>query len=386
MNLNNKIKSLAFFCISIGIIFFASCGKNKDTLLAEKRAGLDKLQKEIAKLSLDADKLKSEIASLDSTGNAYYVDVNVDTVSAVTFTNKVELQGIVESKNTVDVTAEAGGLITSILVKQGSSVRAGQVIATLDNSTYSSQIAELKNALSLAVITYDRQSNLFKQNIGTEMQLLQAKNRVDDLKQKIYTTQSMSAKYVVKAPYSGIIDEVFLAKGEMAGPGMPLARLVNQGDNVIKIQASEKFIGSFKKGEKVIVNYPVLNLKAEEKIETVGQNIDPENRSFYIYIKPTKYLNLIKPNLLSVIEINDFEASGAITIPTKIIYKLNNERYIYIAIKNDKGQFVAKRQSIEIARSFIDKTIISNGLKANDLVISTGFQNVSEGDLLNIVE
>jgi len=379
----NKTNVVAAMAV---LVVLSACGGKSKDLLEAKRAELSKIQKEMAALSIEADKLESEIQKLDSSGVAYFVDVNVDTLQVETFKNKVELQGIIESKNTLDVTAEAGGIITSVSVTQGSRVSAGQVIATLDNSTLNSQIAELKNALSLAQTTYDRQASLFKQNIGTEMQVLQAKNRVDDLKQKIATTQTMASKYVVRAPYSGTIDEVYISKGEMAGPGMPVAKLVNQGDNVIRIQASEKFIGAFKKGDKVIVSYPVLGLKAEERIETVGQSIDPENRSFILFIKPTKYLNMIKPNLLSIVEVNDFEAPSAITIPTKIIYKLDNKRYVYIVSVNEKGQSIAKKQEIEIERSFINQTIVKSGLKASDIIIVTGFQNVSEGDLLNIVE
>ena len=381
-----KLNKTNFVAAMSKLAVLSACGGKSKDLLETKKAELSKIQKEMAALSVKADKLESEIQKLDSSGVAYFVDVNVDTLQVKTFKNKVELQGIVESKNTVDLTAEAGGIVTSINVKQGSSVRAGQVIATLDNSTLTSQIAELRNALSLAQTTYDRQASLFKQNIGTEMQVLQAKNRVDDLKQKIATTQTMASKYVVTAPYSGTIDEVYISKGEMTGPGMPVAKLVNQGDNVIKIQASEKFIGAFKKGDKVIVSYPVLGIKSEERIETVGQSIDPGNRSFSIFIKPTKNLNLIKPNLLSIVEVNDFEAPGAITIPTKIIYKLGDKRYVYIVGVNDKGQAIAKKQEIEIERSFINQTIVRSGLKASDIIIVTGFQNVSEGDLLNIVE
>lgn len=381
-----KRETMNLVAVGAAVILLASCGGKSNDLLKQKKEELSKVQKQISELSIQADKLESEIQKLDSAGVAYFVDVNVDTLQAETFKNKVELQGIVESKNTVDVSAEASGVITNVMVKQGSRVRAGQVIASLDNSTYASQIAELRNALSLAQITYDRQAKLFEQNIGTEIQVLQSKSRVDDLKQKITTAQTMASKFIVKAPYSGVIDEVYVSRGEMTGPGMPVAKLVNDRDNVIKIQASEKFIGSFKKGDKVTVIYPVLGLRSEETIETVGQSIDPGNRSFNIYIKPTKNLDKIKPNLLSIVEVNDFEVSDAITIPTKLIYRLKDKRFVYIVGVNDKGQAIAKKQEIEIERSFINSTIVKSGLNANDVIITTGFQNVSEGDLLNIVQ
>ena len=176
----------------VGAIFLASCGSgDKDTLTAKKKE-LKELEGKISELSIKADKLEAEITKLDSTKQDYFVDVYVDTVVSTTFKNTVELQGVVESKNTVDISAEASGVIQSVSVIQGSRVRKGQVIATMDNSTYQSQISELRNALSLAQTTYERQASLFKQDIGTEIQVLQSKNRVDDISQKIKTAQTMA--------------------------------------------------------------------------------------------------------------------------------------------------------------------------------------------------
>ncbi len=257
-------------------------------------------------------------------------------------------------------------------MKQGARVRVGQVLVSLNSSTVSSQRAELQNALNRAETTYQRQANLFKQNIGTEIQVLQAKNRVDDLKQKIATTQAMAAKYQVRAPFSGVVDDVTVTKGEMASPGMPMLTLVNKSDNVIKLQASEKFVGSFKRGDKVTVKYPVLGIEAVERIETVGQNIDPGNRSFNIFIKPTQYRSQIKPNMLSIVEVSEFKMKDAISVPTKLIYRLDNKRFVYVAEKGSDGRLVARKREVEIKKCFLRRTVIKTGVKATEFVITNG--------------
>jgi RND family efflux transporter MFP subunit len=367
------------------LLILVSCGGGKKDALTEKKNELEDLKSKIASLSIQADKLESEIKKLDTAGVVYKVDVSLDTIRKESYSNAVELQGVVESKKTINLMAEMGGVVSAVLVKQGSNVRAGQTLIRIDNASIQSQIAELKNALSLAQTTYERQSRLFKQNIGTEMQVLQAKNRVDDLNQKILTAQTMSSKYVVKAPYSGVIDDVMVSKGEMAAPGLPMLTLVNKSDNIIKIQASEKFVGDFKKGDKVLVKYPVLGLEALETIQTVGQNIDPGNRSFYIFIKPTKFKDKIKPNMLSIVEVSDFKLDQAIAIPTKLIYRLNEKRYVFVAAQDSIGKYRAVKKEVVIQKSFLARTIIASGLNAGDLIIEDGYQNVAEGDLLQII-
>lgn len=374
------------YLISFASLFLIlSCGKANKSNLATKKEALEQVKTEIAELNIKADKLKGEIEALDTNKAIYRVDVRLDTVQVGSFNNTVELQGIIESKKTVSLTTEMGGIIAKVNVKQGSRVSAGQVLLSLDNSTVNSQIAELRNALTLAQTTYDRQANLFKQNIGTEIQVLQAKNRVDDLRQKIQTTQAMASKYQLRAPYAGVIDDVMVSVGEMAAPGVPLVVLVNKSDNVIKIQASEKFVGTFKVGDKVKVKYPVLGLEAMETIQTVGQNIDPGNRSFNLFIKPTQLKSKVKPNMLAIVEVSEFEMAAVITVPTKLVYRLENKRYVYVAEKNSEGKMVARRREITIQKSFQNKTVIQSGLKANDLIILDGYQNVADGDLLNII-
>lgn len=367
-------------------ILITSCGGQQEDALTLKKQEWEDLKSQIASLSIEADKLESEIKKLDTAGVVYKVDVTLDTIKKMAFNNSVELQGVVESKKTINLTSEMGGVISAVLVRQGSRVRAGQVLLSIDNSSIQSQIAELRNALSLAETTYERQDRLFKQNIGTEIQVLQAKNRVDDLRQKIATAQTMAAKYQVTAPFAGVVDDVMISKGEMAAPGMPMVTLVNKSDNLIKIQASEKFVGSFKVGDKVKVKYPVLGLEAIERIQTVGQNIDPGNRSFNIFIKPTQHSAQVKPNMLSIVEVSDYEVEDAITIPTKLIYRLEDKRYVYVAQADSTGSLRAVKREVIIKKSFLNKTIIASGLQPNDLIIKNGYQNVAEGDLLNIIK
>jgi RND family efflux transporter MFP subunit len=269
-------------------------------------------------------------------------------------------------------------------VTAGSKVSAGQVLISLDASALNSQLSELRTALSLAETTYERQKKLWDQKIGTEMQFLQAKNRVEDLKQKVETLQANIRKFSITAPFNGTVDDVYSTIGQLASPGVPLLRLVNEDANVIKGQASERFVGKLKVGDKVKVNYPALGLTAIERIHTIGQNIDAGNRTFNIFIHPDNHKGKLKPNLLAIITAAEFQESDIIAVPTKLVRLEGDERFVFVAVKQKDGSYLAEKRKIEIERSFIDRTIVANGLLPGDLIIRDGFQSVTTGDILNI--
>jgi hypothetical protein len=127
-----------------------------------------------------------------------------------------------------------------------------------------------------------------------------------------------------------------------------------------------------------------LGISSTEKIYNIGQSIDEGNRTFNLFIKPTKYLDRIKPNMLAIITAAEFKESNVITVPTRLIRNQGDKRYVFVANKQSDGTYVAEKRDIEIERSFIDRSIIFSGLKQGELLIKDGFQSVTHGDILNL--
>lgn len=373
--------------IFIFMAIMATIGCGSDNSLESKKTLLAEKKKALSTLKLEIDALEKEIAETDSGSvKDLRTAVKLETVAPGELKNPFQLQGLVASDRNVMVSAELGGTITRVFVKDGQVVTKGQTLATLDGAAAASQIAELKKGLELAVTAFEKQESLWKQNIGTEMQYLQAKNRKESLEKSLATAQIQLGKFTLKAPISGVVDQLFKNEGEILGPGMPLARVVDASQIKIKADVSESYLKTLKKGDEVEIYYPSLNKRSKEKIFSVGNYIHPDNRTFSVYILPSGDLKDLKPNLLALITAYDFVKSNVISVPTKLIRNDGNGDYVLTAKEGANGKLTVAKTPVEIEEKFSARSVIKSGLNAGDLLIVEGYQSVISGDEIKEVK
>lgn len=356
----------------------AACGGD-DNSLAGKQAELTKLKSEQTETEAKIKALESEIGTLDTTAvrEDRAVAVTVSPVMSENFKHYVEVQGSVDAKNTVMVSPKSGGVLTAVLIKEGDNVRQGQTIARVDNSIMQESIAEVKNQLSLANTVFEKQSRLWEQKIGTEIQYLQAKNNKESLEKKIATLNTQLGQFSITAPISGVVDQVIAKVGEMAAPGMPVARIVNLGNLKIVAKVSDSYVATVKKGDEVIVKFPDLDQEYTARITFVSTTVDALSRTFRIEANLPS-TNSIKPNMLATVQINDATKKDALVIDQNVVQNTENGTVVYVA-ENEGGKKVAKSRVVKTGLSYNGKIEILAGLKAGDQLITQGYQDVADG-------
>ncbi len=308
--------------------------------------------------------------------------VTLEEVKMQPFVHEIRVQGNVETDEDVMLTSEMGGLITDILVKEGQKVSKGQVIARVDASMLASNMQELQTRLDYANYMLEKQKELRKRGVGSEFDLETAQNQVNAIKASMNSVSTQQGKAVIKAPFSGIIDQVFASDGQMAGPASPIARLVNNTNVDITATVSEKHLMNIHEGTPIKVSFPnysdtVLNLT----VTNVGNYIEPTNRTFRIMssIKGNKQL---LPNMLAEVSITDMKVDNGIVISSKAIMKdQDNKDFIFIAEKNGDG-FSVKKKIIKVIEKFEGRALVDaqSGLKEGQMVIVEGAKGVDEGD------
>lgn len=301
------------------------------------------------------------------------------------FNHYIELQGSVNTKENITIMPEMAGLLTQVFVKEGQSVRAGQILAKIDDGGLSQQIQQMQVQEQLAKTTYERQQRLWNQNIGSEMQFLQAKAAYESQSKAISSMQRTLSKTTVNAPFSGTIDDVITEQGNVVSPGVsPLFRLVSLRDMYINVDVPETYITSVKKGTQVTIDFPVLSETMESKVRQTSDYINPANRSFSIEIPVASKSGNIKPNLTAKLKINDYTSSNAIMVPLSVISEnQNGEQYVMIIEKTDEG-LKATRRTITTGKTDDSLIEIISGLKVGDQVITAGARSVKEGQLIDI--
>ncbi|MDG1719989.1 MAG: efflux RND transporter periplasmic adaptor subunit [Bacteroidia bacterium] len=368
------------------ILLATACGKKDITEIQHKQEQLTQKEKDLVTLKKEILDLKREIQSLDTNARDNAIAIMATEIKKGVFKNPFEVQGIVKSDRNVLVSPEVPAKIVRLHIKEGQKVSKGQVIATLDGSTANAQINELEGSMELAKLNFEKQERLWNKNIGSEMQYLQAKNQYEQLQNAIRTAQTQLGKYSLRSPISGTVDEVMANEGEFVGSmtGGPVARIVNLSDIKIVASASETYLGKLKVGQEVSLFFPSIQLKTTEKVSAISNVINLNNRTFSFYVKPTKYIKMMKPNLLAMITAHDYEANDAISVPTKLIRVANGQHFIY-TIKTNGNKRIVQKSIIQIDKQFPNKTIIKSGLIPGDMLITEGVNSVIVGDEVKII-
>ena len=301
------------------------------------------------------------------------------------FNHYIEVQGIVKADQTIELHAEMGGVITDILVKEGQNVSKGQVLATLGSDVIDNSVLQLETQLALATTTYERQARLWEQNIGSEIQFLQAKAQKEGLENSMKSMKAQARKMKIIAPFSGIIDQVFAKTGELASPQMPFLRLVNLSKVYVESEITESYLKSIKKGTTVLLDFSSIGQTTEATISQVGNFINPNNRSFKTRIDLKNANNDLKANLLADIKINDFKANG-IVIPSRLVQKDRNDKtFVYTIEPKGDHHKVVKTYVIE-AMNYSDSSFISEGLLPSSVLVDKGARLVNSEEDVKLVD
>lgn len=335
------------------------------------------------------DKIKqldSAIALLDTVKKLPLVTIH--TVSDIVFDHYVEIQGNVATKNMVVIYPEFSGILTNVYVKEGQPVTKGQLLAKIDDGGLSQQLAQLQIQVDLAKTTYERQKRLWNEKIGSEIQYLQAKSSYEAQEKAIDQLKNQLSKTMVRAPFSGVIDDVITEQGSVVAPAQSqLMRIVNLRNMYIEAEVPENYITSVTKGKKVEVFFPVLNKTVHTKIRQVGNYINPNNRSFKIEVSVPNNGNLIKPNLTAKLKINDYTNNKAILIPLSIISEDSKGlQYVFVTSGKDINNVAeAKRMTIKTGKTQGDFIEILEGISDGNSVIEEGARSVKNGQKVKIL-
>jgi membrane fusion protein, multidrug efflux system len=379
------MKNYISFALAITVLVTA-CNNHEELKgleqLAQQRDSLKTVYTSIG------DKLKeidAQIALLDTANQTKGVLVSTQQIGLEKFEHFVEMHGILESEKNVTINAETNGTIRSIRVSKGQKVEKGQVLLVLDSDIIQKNIDEIETAYELANTIFQRQEKLWKQNIGSEIQFLEAKNRKESMDQKLKTLKAQRDMSTVKAPFSGIVDDIYPKEGEMASPMSPLLRLINGDKFYMTADVPENYLSVIKNGTDVLVKIPSLNTEVWSKISRVGQYINPNNRTFKIQVNIENKDQMLRPNLLSVMMVKTFGADSAVTVPSAAVQQdVRGIEYVLVVNQNGSTK-TAKRIDVKTGLSAKNKILISEGLTGKEEVIIEGGRGLNDNEKIHTI-
>lgn len=375
----------------------SSCGndgqKSVESLISD--GNLEALRSKKSDISEQQKKLEDEIKLLDSAIAS--IDKNEKLPLVSTFKAKVqkfdhflELQGDVMTKQNVLIYPEMAGTLLRVYVKEGQRVRKGQLLATIDDGGIGSQLAQLETQTALAKTTFERQKRLWDQKIGSEIEYLQAKASYEGQDNSVKQLKSQLAKSSIRAPFSGIIDDVIKDQGTVVSPGSgsEVFRIVNLKNMYVEVEVPERHLPNVTAGKKVEVYFPVLGETVTSKVRQTGNFINPGNRSFKVEIPVPNKEGRIKPNLTVIAKINDYTNEEAILIPQSVVSEnAVGNQYVFLADLDDsRSQATAKRAIIETGKTQGDYVEVISGIVPGNNIIVEGARSVRDNQQVKVFD
>jgi membrane fusion protein, multidrug efflux system len=376
------------------LVMLSSCGSSKkegNAALNDKKVALEKLKGEVTTLEMEIAKLDTSAAANQKTKL-----VAIQRLANTDFAHYIELQGRVDAENVSYITPRGGpGQVKEIFVKQGQWVKKGQLLLKLDDAIIQQNIVaarqgleSIKTQLSYAKNIYQRQKNLWDQGIGTEVQLITAKNNVATLENQLVASQEnvksiqvQSNTAMVYSNVNGIADLMTVKVGEIFGAaGSGVIKIVNNSLLKVTSNIPENYLGTVHTGSAVIVEMPDLNKTFNTTVSFVGSSIDIINRGFVVEAKlPTD--PALKPNQIALLKIKDYAAANTIAIPLNTLQNDENGKFVMVA-NTENGKMIARKRIVNIGLLSDDMLEVKTGLKAGDVLVTEGYASLYDGQLL----
>jgi RND family efflux transporter MFP subunit len=383
--------------ILAAFLVLAACGSksNDSAELTAKKKQLEDLKKQQTEIGNNIAKLEAEVLKMDPSSKVEKSKLVV-TAPIVTekFTHYIDLQGKVDAVNISFITPRGGGgQVRELYIKKGDNVSKGQLILKLDDALVKQSLVaaqqglqSIKTQLAFAKNLYQKQQNLWAQNIGTEIQLITAKNNVENLEnqlksseEQIKVTQEQMKFTSVYSDVNGVADDVNVRVGELfAGPGQ--IKVVNTADLKVTTQIPENYANRVGVGTTIQISLPDINRTLEAKIGVAGKIIDPNSRSFYVEAK-IPYDKNFRPNQIALVRVQDYQADNAVTIPINTLQNDEKGRFVMVAA-TENGKLIARKRVVVAGELYGNKLEVKSGLKAGDVLIVEGHQSLYDGQLI----
>ncbi len=373
-----------YFILIAALLIIAGCRRENRNEIEKQIIAYQKQVAAINKKIVSLQEKLDEINKKKGIASGRKVTVQVMPLKPVTFNHYFDASAELESVHEAYISPEINGQVDKVLVKEGDRVKKGQLLAQLNADVMLDNIRELKTSLELASYTYQKQKSLWKKNIGSELQYLEAKTKYESLQNKLSTLETQYQKSFITSPIDGYVDAIDVKVGEMALPGQRLFHVVNLHQMYVNAQISEAYLPIIHEGDPVDVRFPAFpHIVLHKKVYRIGKVIIKQSRTFKLQLKINNPDKLLKPNLLAVIRIKDYTNPKALVVPSFVLRQDIQGYYLYVVEQVD-GQPVAHKKYVKIGKSFQNKTEVVSGLKPGETIITYGYNNVANGSVLNI--
>ena len=297
------------------------------------------------------------------------------------FPLSAEALGNARANESVDIRPKITATLTEILFEEGQDVQAGDVLVKLDNLEQVADLAAAKAALVDSEASYNRSSELFKNNVVSKSQLLQDEARKIADEAMVSVAQKRLADTIVRAPFAGRIGLRRVSIGSLVGPGTVITTLDDTQIIKVDFDLPEIYLSRLEPGLKVLANSAAYPDQAfEGEVTSVDTRVDPVSRTVRVRSVMQNPYGHLRPGMFLTVTLLK-QTVESLVVPERALVPERSVQYVLVVGDN---QLVEKR-AVQIGRRRPGDVEILSGLSAGELVIVDGIQKARDGQAVSII-
>lgn len=314
---------------------------------------------------------------------AVTVPVRVETVAGQTFDDALQTTGIVRAYEDVMLSPEEGGVVKQWLVRRGRYVRKGEVIALLKDDLLKAGYDAANAQYQIAELNASKQKAVYEQQGISEVQFRNIEYGRDAAKANADLMKSRLDHTRITSPVDGICDDTFVDEGEMAPPGVPIARIINVGMMKIQAEVPERFSGSVAVGMKATATVEAVpGLSVAGKINYVSAAVSAANRTLAVEVVVPNPGRRLKPDMIAKLRIERESKKNAVLISQNLPLLVDRNRQVVYVEKDGK----AEERTVTLGERQGNMVEVLAGLVPGDRLIVLGSQKLVNGQAVTVTQ
>jgi len=356
------------------ILITSACGSNKEAQLEALKAKRDKINQQIEQLEAQITATSDTLAV-----NTASTFVSVEDIKLQNFEHFIEVQGKLDGDENLAIYPETAGNVVEVYASAGEHVNAGEVLARINDAAYQEQLKSLETNYALALETFQKQENLWKQEIGSEMQYLQAKANKESLDAQLAALKKQIDMSRIKSPIDGNVEESLIKVGQAVTPAMPAFRVVNFSNLKVTADVAEAYAAKINTGDEVIIYLPDIQKEYTAKVSFTSKYVNPTNRTYLVEARLRNRAENMKANMVAILKIKDYHVPEAFVLPVNLVQTDNKGQYVLVA-QPENDQYFVRKQFVKTGQIYNGIAEIVTGLEPGQKVITGGYLNLDEGE------
>jgi membrane fusion protein (multidrug efflux system) len=284
--------------------------------------------------------------------------------------------GTIEAGEAIEVVSEIDGVVVGLPFREGEPVRAGALLAQLDDVTLRAELARAEALRDQTRTTWERVKSVVDQAAGAPQDLDDAAAALKVAEANLELAQARLAKTRILAPWAGIVGARRVSPGAFLRAGQSITDLASIREIKVSFAAPERYLSLLGRGTPVSVSTAAYRDETlTGRIDVVEPVLDPRLRSARVLARVPNPERKLRPGMSADVTVVLAERTSALAIPSEAVFVEGGQAFVYVVHPDSS----VGRVGVTLGSRTAERVEVTAGLEAGTQVVRAGHQKLFPG-------